>query len=148
MKKLIFNNKTNKKESNNFINEEIKSRESFQDKRFEKKLVDILLSVGIPASLQGYHFLKETIKLAVKNPNYIGAITKVMYPKIATKFETTACRVERSIRHALDVAYSKGKIIHLNDIFGLDILDENERPTNSEFVALIADKLNIEFKDK
>lgn len=124
-------------------NEEISAEQNA--KNMEKKLVDILLSIGIPANLQGYSFLKETIKLAVSNPKYIGAITKIMYPTIATKFKTTACRVERSIRHALDVSFSRGKIIHLNDIFGLKILEQNERPTNAEFVALIADKLSLEF---
>lgn len=118
------------------------------ERNMEKKLVDILLSVGISANLQGYSFLKETIKLAIYNPTYIGAITKIMYPTIAIKFKTTACRVERSIRHALDVSFNKGKIIHLNDIFGLKILEENERPTNSEFVALIADRLSLEFNHK
>lgn len=119
--------------------------ESIDTKGLERKLVDILLSVGISANLQGYSFLKETIKLAIENPSYIGAITKIMYPVIASKFKTTACRVERSIRHALDVSFSKGKIIHLNDIFGLNIIEKNERPTNSEFVALIADRLALEF---
>lgn len=114
-------------------------------KSLDKKLVDILLTVGISANLQGYSFLKETIKLAIENPTYVGAITKIMYPTIATKFKTTACRVERSIRHALDVSYNKGKIMNLNEIFGLKILEENEKPTNSEFVALIADRLALEF---
>lgn len=129
----------------NKILEENDEIESIDTKGLERKLVDILLSVGISANLQGYSFLKETIKLAIENPSYIGAITKIMYPAIASKFKTTACRVERSIRHALDVSFSKGKIIHLNDIFGLNIIEKNERPTNSEFVALIADRLALEF---
>ncbi|MBE5757526.1 MAG: hypothetical protein E7345_01165 [Clostridiales bacterium] len=110
----------------------------------DKKLVDILLSVGISANLQGYQFLKESIKLAMDNPRYISSITKIMYPTIATKFKTTACRVERAIRHALDVSFNKGKIINLNEIFGLKIFDEYEKPTNSEFVALVADRLTLE----
>lgn len=122
-----------------------KLREVENSKSLDKKLVDILLSVGISANLQGYCFLKETIKLAIENPTYIGVITKIMYPTIASKFKTTACRVERSIRHALDVSYNKGKIMNLNEIFGLKILEENEKPTNSEFVALIADRLSLEF---
>lgn len=133
----------------NIMNKTMKNKVEEMSERktkdMEKKLVDILLSVGISANLQGYSFLKETIKLAVKNPKYIGSITKIMYPTIASKFQTTACRVERAIRHALDVSFNKGKIIHLNDIFGLRIIEENERPTNSEFVALIADRLTLEF---
>lgn len=118
--------------------------ENNYEKYLDKKVVDILLTVGITANLQGYFFLKESIKLAIYNPTFVGAITKIMYPTIAVKFKTTACRVERSIRHALDVSYNKGKIMNLNDIFGLKILDVNEKPTNSEFVALIADRLALE----
>lgn len=114
------------------------------DKNLDKKVVNILLSLGISPNLQGYAFLKESIKLAIYNPSYIGAITKIMYPTIASKFKTTACRVERSIRHALDVSYMKGKIYNINEIFGLRILEENEKPTNSEFVALVADRLALD----
>ena len=113
-------------------------------KKLDKKLVDILLSVGISANLQGYHYLKESIKLVMENPFYIGSITRVMYPTIANRFDTTASRVERAIRHALEVAFSKGKIININKIFGIKIFDKNEKPTNGEFVALIADRLSYE----
>jgi len=110
----------------------------------DKRLVDILLSIGISANLHGYHFLKESIKLVIDDPNYMGGVTKYMYPQIAKNFKTTACRVERAIRHALDVSFNKGKITYLNDMFGLKIFDENGKPTNSEFVALIADRLILE----
>lgn len=109
----------------------------------DNKLVDILLSIGISANLQGYHFLKESIKMVIDDPTTISSVTKIMYPEVADKFNTTACRVERAIRHAIDVSYNKGKILNLNDIFGLPILDVNEKPTNSEFVALIADRLSL-----
>lgn len=110
----------------------------------DKRLVDILLTIGISANLHGYHFLKESIKLVIDDPNYMGGVTKYMYPQIAENFNTTACRVERAIRHALEVSFNKGKIKYLNDMFGLKIFDENEKPTNSEFVALIADRLMLE----
>ncbi len=129
---------------NNFNDYKDIKLEVKDNKKLDKKLVDILLSVGISANLQGYSFLKESIKLAIENPTYVGSITKIMYPTIATKFKTTACRVERSIRHALDVSFNKGKITNLNEIFGLKIFNENEKPTNSEFVALIADRLTLE----
>ena len=119
-------------------------KEDKNNSKVDKKLVDILLSIGISANLQGYHYLKESIKLVMENPYYIGAITKIMYPKIANKFETTASRVERAIRHALEVAYNKGKITNLNQIFGLKIFNKNEKPTNSEFVALVADMLSYD----
>lgn len=129
---------------NNFNDYKDIKLEVKDNKKLDKKLVDILLSVGISANLQGYSFLKESIKLAIENPTYVGSITKIMYPTIAIKFKTTACRVERSIRHALDVSFNKGKITNLNEIFGLKIFNENEKPTNSEFVALIADRLTLE----
>lgn len=110
----------------------------------EKRIVDIFLSIGISAHLQGYQYLKESVKLIIKEPEYINSITKKMYPKIAEVFSTTACRVERGIRHAIDVAFSKGKIIQLNKIFGVEIFSQNDKPTNAEFVALIADKLSLE----
>ena len=121
--------------------------EKIKNRTLDKKLVDILLSVGISANLQGYNFLKESIKLAIINPKCISAITKYLYPTIADRFNTTSCRVERAIRHALEVSYNKGKIVVLNEIFGLKIFDKNEKPTNSEFVALIADRLSMEFKN-
>lgn len=110
----------------------------------EQRLVDILLIVGISANLQGYSFLKQSIKLAIDDPSYINSITKNMYPKIASMFNTTPYRVERAIRHALEVAFNKGKIVNINEVFGLKIYDEKDKPTNSEFVALIADRLSLE----
>lgn len=112
----------------------------------EKKLIDIFLTLGIPAHLNGYKYLKESIKIVMKDPQCINAVTKKLYPTVARKFNTTSCRVERAIRNALDVSYSKGKIMHLNKIFGLEIVEVGERPTNSEFVALIADKLSLDTK--
>lgn len=126
------------------LNEKLTNINKEEEKNLDRKVIDILLSLGISPNLQGYTFLKESIKLAIYNPSYIGAITKIMYPTIAIKFKTTACRVERSIRHALEVSYMKGKIYNINEIFGLKILEENEKPTNSEFVALIADRLALE----
>ncbi|MBE5738228.1 MAG: hypothetical protein E7354_00630 [Clostridiales bacterium] len=117
-----------------------------RNNEIDRRVINILLSVGISANLQGYYFLKESIRLAIANPLYIGAITKIMYPKVASRFQTTACRVERAIRHAIEVSYNKGKITNLNDIFGLTIFDEAEKPTNAEFVALIADRLALDFQ--
>lgn len=122
----------------------MKKKNNLEKINLDRRLVDILLSIGISANLHGYHFLKESIKLVMSDPNYIGGVTKYMYPQIASTFSTTPCRVERSMRHALDVAYNKGKITQLNEMFGLKIFEENEKPTNSEFVALIADRLILE----
>ena len=121
-------------------NYQLKDKEKILDKR----IMDIFLSVGISAHLQGYHYLKESVKIVMKDPSAINSVTKKIYPSVASKFETTAGRVERGIRHALEVSYAKGKIIQLNKIFGIEVLTQNEKPTNSEFVALLADKLSLE----
>ena len=112
----------------------------------DKRIMEIFLSIGISAHLQGYHYLKEAIKLVMEEPECINSVTKVMYPKIAEKCDTTACRVERGIRHALETSFAKGKMIKLNGILGLEVLGEGEKPTNSEFVALLADIINLELK--
>lgn len=116
------------------------------EKKLDKRLMDIFLSVGISAHLNGYHYLRESIKLTMQHPEYINCITKKLYPIVAEKFATTPCRVERGMRNALEVAYEKGKLVNINQIFGLNIIDTYERPTNSEFVALIADRMVIESK--
>lgn len=127
----------------NEINENLKLLS--QDLRLEKKLSDTLLTVGISPNLSGYTYLKDCVKFAIVNPVCLMSITKVMYPEIAKKCNTTASRVERGIRHALDVAYNKGRLIQINKIYGFKIFDKKDKPTNSEFVALIADKLSLEF---
>ena len=108
--------------------------------------MEIFVSIGISAHLQGYQYLKDAIKLVMDEPECINSVTKIMYPRIAEKYSTTACRVERGIRHALETSYAKGKMIHLNKILGMNVLSEGEKPTNSEFVALLADIINLETK--
>lgn len=114
------------------------------EREIETRLMSIFLSVGISAHLQGYQYLKEAIKLIMSHPDYINSVTKKLYPLVAMKCETTPVRVERGIRHAIESSFSKGKMIYLNNIFGLDVLRGDEKPTNAEFVALIADKLLLE----
>lgn len=110
----------------------------------DEKISNIFISVGIPAHIKGYQFLREAIKLTIEDPNIINSITKRLYPAIAEKFDTSASKVERAIRHAIEVAWSRGKIDNINMIFGLKIYNPNEKPTNGEFVALIADKICLE----
>lgn len=110
----------------------------------DEKISNIFISVGIPAHIKGYQFLREVIKLTIEDPNIINSITKRLYPAIAEKFDTSASKVERAIRHAIEVAWSRGKIDNINMIFGLKIYNPNEKPTNGEFVALIADKICLE----
>ena len=115
-----------------------------RSKNLEEKITDIFLLIGIPAHIKGYHFLREAIKMVVKNGEVINRITKELYPGIAKKFKTTPCKVERAIRHAIDVAWSRGKVENINQLFGYVVYDKNDKPTNGEFIALIADKLNME----
>lgn len=118
--------------------------EKYKAKIIEEKITNIFITVGIPAHIKGYQFLREAIKLAIDNPEIINSITKQLYPAIAEKFETSASKVERAIRHAIEVAWNRGKIENINSIFGLRVYSSNEKPTNGEFIALVADKMIIE----
>lgn len=112
--------------------------------KVEEKITNIFITVGIPAHIKGYQFLREAIKLAIANPEIINSITKKLYPTIAEKFSTSASKVERAIRHAIEVAWNRGKIENINNVFGLKVYSSNEKPTNGEFIALVADKMLIE----
>ena len=117
---------------------------SEMDREIEEKITNIFITVGIPAHIKGYQFLREAIKLSMENPDIINSITKKLYPSIAEKFDTSASKVERAIRHAIEVAWNRGKIENINSIFGLTVYSNNEKPTNGEFIALVADKMLIE----
>ncbi len=112
--------------------------------KMEEKITNIFITVGIPAHIKGYQFLREAIKLAIANPEIINSITKKLYPTIAEKYSTSASKVERAIRHAIEVAWNRGKIENINNVFGLKVYSSNEKPTNGEFIALVADKMLIE----
>lgn len=115
-----------------------------RNKYMEERITNIFITVGIPAHIKGYQFLREAIKMAIDNPEVINSITKELYPSIAQRFDTTASKVERAIRHAIEVAWSRGKIENINSIFGVKVYSNNEKPTNGEFIALVADKMLIE----
>ena len=118
--------------------------ESKDQKQLDEKISNIFISIGIPAHIKGYQFLREAVKLAVEEPEIIGSITKRLYPTIAEKFETSSSKVERGMRHAIEVAWNRGKIENINTLFGLKIYSSNEKPTNGELIALIADKMIME----
>ena len=110
----------------------------------EEKISNIFISIGIPPHIKGYNYLREGIKMAVERPDIINNITKVLYPQIGEKYSTTASKVERAIRHAIEVAWNRGRIEVINAIFGARVYIGSEKPTNSEFIALVADKLILE----
>ena len=113
-------------------------------KVLDEKITNIFITVGIPAHIKGYYFLRDAVKMAVENPSIINSITKKLYPSIAQRYDTTASKVERAIRHAIEVAWNRGKIEKINSIFGIDIYGNDEKPTNGEFIALVADKMLLE----
>lgn len=113
-------------------------------KQLDERITNIFITVGIPAHIKGYQFLREAIKMAIDSPDIINSITKKLYPSIADKFDTSASKVERAIRHAIEVAWNRGKIENINNLFGIRVYGNNEKPTNGEFIALVADKMLIE----
>lgn len=110
----------------------------------DEKISNIFMVIGIPPHIKGYQYLREGIKIAIEKPLIINSITKELYPTIAAKFDTSASKVERAIRHAIEVAWNRGRIEALGSVFGTHVYVNDERPTNSEFIALIADKLLLE----
>lgn len=117
---------------------------STRNRALEEKISNIFITVGIPAHIKGYQFLREAIKMAIDEPSIINSITGQLYPSIASRFSTSASKVERAIRHAIEVAWNRGKIENINDVFGLKVYDAHEKPTNGEFIALVADKMLVE----
>ena len=110
----------------------------------DEEITSIFLTIGIPAHIKGYHFLREAVKMVIEDGELINSITKELYPGVARRFNTTASKVERAIRHAIEVAWTRGRIENINNIFGYNIYTKNDKPTNGEFIALVADKLHIE----
>lgn len=110
----------------------------------EEKISEIFISIGIPPHIKGYGYLREGIKMTIARPHIINSVTKELYPSIAKKFSTSASKVERAIRHAIEVAWNRGRIDAINAIFGARIYLGTEKPTNSEFIALVSDKLILE----
>ena len=138
----------------NFIVREAKS-DYIQIPKMERKednlealVTNIIHEVGVPAHIKGYQYLREAIMMVVDNIDMINQITKQLYPEIAHKYKTTSSRVERAIRHAIEVAWSRGKIEATESIFGYTVNANKGKPTNSEFIAMIADKLRLEMKER
>ncbi|MBR2967975.1 MAG: sporulation transcription factor Spo0A [Clostridia bacterium] len=119
-------------------------RRTVKNKTLEERITKIFISVGIPPHIKGYQYLREAIKLSIEDPDIINSITKKLYPGVAAKFDTSPSKVERAIRHAIEVGWNRGKIENINSLFGVRVYSQNEKPTNGEFIALVADKLLLE----
>ncbi len=116
------------------------------DPELEVMITEIIHQIGVPAHIKGYHYLREAIILSIKNSDIVNSVTKLLYPTVAKNHGTTASRVERAIRHAIEVAWDRGDIDVLNSYFGYTIQNERGKPTNSEFIAMISDKLRLKLR--
>ncbi len=113
----------------------------------EAMVTSVIHEIGVPAHIKGYQYLREAIKIAVNDMEVINAITKVLYPQVAKAFSTTPSRVERAIRHAIEVAWDRGDLETLQRFFGYTVSNTKGKPTNSEFIALIADRLQLQLRE-
>jgi two-component system response regulator (stage 0 sporulation protein A) len=115
-----------------------------RERSLEADITNIIHEIGVPAHIKGYQYLREAITMVVNNIELLSGITKELYPGIAHKFNTTPSRVERAIRHAIEVAWSRGRVETINKLFGYTVHDEKGKPTNGEFIAMVADKLRMQ----
>ena len=112
----------------------------------EQDVTDMIHEIGVPAHIKGYQYLREAIMMAVDDIDMLNSITKILYPTIAKKFQTTPSRVERAIRHAIEVAWSRGRMETLEALFGYTVNVGKGKPTNSEFIALLADRIRLQYR--
>ncbi|WP_411676015.1 sporulation transcription factor Spo0A [Caproicibacter sp.] len=131
----------------NGLNIPVKSQPvSGTEPSLEIQVTEILHQIGVPAHIKGYHYLRDSIIMAIETPDIINAVTKQLYPSVAKRYNTTASRVERAIRHAIEVAWDRGDVDILNSYFGYTIHNTRGKPTNSEFIAMISDRLRLHMK--
>ena len=126
----------------------VQNNKPYTQQSLEEDVTEMIHEVGVPAHIKGYQYLREAIIMSVNNMDMLNSITKVLYPGIAKKYQTTPSRVERAIRHAIEVAWSRGKMDTLDELFGYTISNGKGKPTNSEFIALITDKIRLQMKNR
>ena len=115
-------------------------------RNLESDVTNIIHEIGVPAHIKGYQYLRDAIIISVSDQEMLTSVTKILYPTIAKKHDTTPSRVERAIRHAIEVAWNRGEMDTINDLFGYTVSTGKGKPTNSEFIALIADKIRLDYK--
>lgn len=123
------------------------NREEYMEQNLENDVTRMLHEIGIPAHIKGYQYLRDAIAISVHEDDTLISVTKVLYPTIAKQHDTTASRVERAIRHAIEVAWERGRLEAIYDLFGYTVSTGKGKPTNSEFIALIADKIRLDYKN-
>lgn len=126
----------------------VEQKQFLFDSTLEADVTKMIREIGIPAHIKGYQYIREGIMMAVKDPDLLNYITKYLYPTIAKKYVTTTSSVERAIRHAIEVAWNRGKLESMEELFGYSVNSGKGKPTNSEFIALIADKFRLEYRIK
>lgn len=141
-----FNDVVKKVLANQETPQSVDEKKKFQKIKIENEITEILHEVGIPAHIKGYMYLRSAIITTYYNIDILGQVTKVLYPEIARSYNTTSSRVERAIRHAIEVAWNRGNTEAIDDIFGYTVSASKSKPTNSEFIAMIADKLRLAHK--
>ena len=124
------------------------SQKAYMEHNLETDVTNIIHEVGVPAHIKGYQYLRDAIIMSVNDMEMLNSITKILYPTIAKRHQTTPSRVERAIRHAIEVAWSRGKMDTIEELFGYTVSSGKGKPTNSEFIALIADKIRLEYKNR
>lgn len=117
-----------------------------KDCELERYITDIMLDIGVPAHLKGYHYLRDAILLSGRDMEVVSSVTKLLYPTIARRFRTTDQKVERAIRNAIEVSWNRGNVKTFEKMFGYSVLSGRTRPTNSEYIARIADKIRLDIK--
>ncbi len=122
------------------------AEETPADNELEVIITEIIHEIGVPAHIKGYHYLREAILMSIKDEEAINSVTKILYPTVAKRYRTTPSRVERAIRHAIEVAWDRGNVDVLYSYFGYTIQNSRGKPTNSEFIAMIADKISLKLK--
>ena len=135
-----------KKKKNGIPAELYSNRTPEETPDIEAQVTRIIHQIGVPAHIKGYQYLRTAILLTIKDSDIINSVTKVLYPSVAKKYQTTTSRVERAIRHAIEVAWDRGDVDTLNSYFGYTIQNNRGKPTNSEFIAMIADNLRLKYK--
>lgn len=120
--------------------------EPVKDTDLELMITEIIHQIGVPAHIKGYHYLRDAILMSIRDSDAINSVTKILYPTVAKHYKTTSSRVERAIRHAIEVAWDRGDVDVLYSYFGYTIQNNRGKPTNSEFIAMIADKINLKLK--
>ena len=122
------------------------SQLEYMEQNLENDITQILHEIGVPAHIKGYQYLRDAIAISVADQDMLTSVTKVLYPNIAKRHQTTPSRVERAIRHAIEVAWNRGKMDTINEIFGYTVSNGKGKPTNSEFIALLSDKIRLDYK--